>query len=83
MPPMQIMPTEPSCQHNEVRLRKLNLDSNIIKSEQMRKTLMDMVPEEPVKFKLMYRASKHGFGMKQFHEKCDGVDPTLLIFLSS
>ena len=42
-----------------------------------------MVPDDPVKFKLAYRASKHGFGMKKFHEKCDGVDPTLIIIHSS
>ena len=31
------------------------------------------------KFKFLYRASKHGFGSKDFHSKCDGKANTLTI----
>ena len=31
------------------------------------------------KWSLLYRASLHGFGAKDFHAKCDGQSPTLII----
>ena len=35
------------------------------------------------KFKLLYRASEHGFGSNDFHYKCDGKANTLTIFKAS
>ena len=34
------------------------------------------------KWKLIYRASKHGYTAKSFHEHCDNVTPTLVIIKS-
>jgi hypothetical protein len=32
--------------------------------------------------KLLYRASDHGFCVKKFHEKCDGIANTLTVILT-
>ncbi len=32
-----------------------------------------------IKWQLIYRASSHGFYGQNFHEKCDGIKPTLTI----
>lgn len=63
--------------------RKIELNSNIITDCCLRDTLIGMVPEDPVKFKLLYRGSEHGFSLDCLHKKCDGLDPTLIIIHSS
>ncbi len=47
----------------------------------LKKKLQELFPRN-LKFSLIYRASDDGFGVADFHEKCDNVSNTLTIIES-
>lgn len=56
-----------------------NMCSTIITNE-MRQLLLDVTKFKPEdKFRLLYRASRDGFGAKDFHSRCDDKANTLTI----
>ncbi len=54
--------------------------SNIINDKKYDKCLQKWVGEH--KWKMIYRASEHGYTAKSFHEHCNNVTPTLVIIKS-
>ncbi|CAG8768375.1 12730_t:CDS:1, partial [Acaulospora morrowiae] len=76
---------EPSI--NILPLRKYPFESNIIHAKDTgyiaswidkRETLYRFT-NLPFKFKLIYRASRDGFGIENFHKKCDEKGPTVVV----
>ena len=58
-------------------------ESLILKGEQPFEliSLCEFIPKD--KFKLLYRASRDGFGIDDFHSRCDGFANILIIFKAS
>ena len=57
--------------------------SNILKGQQPLKLIKLCEFDLQDTFKLLYRASEHGFDANNFHSKCDGKANTLTIFKAS
>ena len=57
--------------------------SAILTNEQMKQLMVLINFSQDVKWKLIYRASVHGFGSVSFHSKCDGIRNTLTIIKSN
>lgn len=57
--------------------------SAILTNEQMKQLMILINFSQDVKWKLIYRASVHGFGSVNFHSKCDGIRSTLTIIKSN
>ncbi|CAG8561439.1 14360_t:CDS:2 [Acaulospora morrowiae] len=72
---------------NTLPLRKHSFDSIIINSKDAgiiaswidRRKTPYYFTNIPFKLKLIYRASRDGFKIKKFHEKCDNKGPTLVV----
>jgi hypothetical protein len=54
-------------------------NSNILTQNQSGSLLKIIKPFSHIGFSLIYQASRDGFGLKDFHSKCDGVLNTLMI----
>ncbi|ETO23868.1 hypothetical protein RFI_13300 [Reticulomyxa filosa] len=59
----------------------IKFHSSILTTEE-EAALLSFIPERLTKVSLLYRASRHGFKARNFHSKCDGKGPTLLLVLS-
>jgi hypothetical protein len=55
------------------------LDSVILETDELYQKLRDLCKFEDQKWKLIYRASRDGFGAADFHERCDNIQNTLTI----
>jgi hypothetical protein len=55
------------------------LDSNIVDSDQSVELIKLCEFDTKTQFKLLYRASRDGFGVKDFHEKCNNILKTLTL----
>jgi hypothetical protein len=58
---------------NLKRIIPISLDSNILTEESQRSFLVEKLFNKKSKVSLIFRGSKDGFGIKEFHAKCDGV----------
>ena len=57
-----------------------SIDSDILKDEQQCSELIELCEFSPDdKWSLLYRATRDGFGAKDFHSNCDGHSNTLTI----
>ncbi len=54
-------------------------DSKIVCSDEEKSTLRMFFTKTIKQVTLLYRASDHGFCVKKFHEKCDGIVDTLTV----
>ena len=54
-------------------------NSNILTQNQSVSLLQIIKPFSNIGFNLIYQASRDGFGLKDFHSKCDGVLNTLMV----
>ncbi|ETO18936.1 hypothetical protein RFI_18307, partial [Reticulomyxa filosa] len=64
--------------------KKLTIDSNILKAKEKEALLKFVTKKERKKrWKLLFRASKDGFGCSQFHAKCDNKGTTVTIVQST
>lgn len=55
------------------------IDSAILKDDEEKEFLMSLLGEEK-ELKLLWRATKDGGAMSEFHSRCDDKGPTLTIF---
>lgn len=71
--------------HNQVNVKFLkNFEDSAILTKNQSMDLIKLCGFSlDDKFKLIYRASLHGFDSKDFHNKCDGISPTLTIVEST
>jgi hypothetical protein len=58
-------------------------NSNILTQEQSVSLLNTLNPYPSIDFNLIYQASRDGFGLNDFHSKCDGILNTLMIIKTS
>ena len=56
--------------------------SKALKTKQQHVYLADVLPEDATGLELLYRGSDHGWEKKDFHSRCDGKGPTVMIFES-
>lgn len=56
-------------------------ESNIINSED-KKFILSLLPNRPIRTKLLYDSKIHGDTAKTFHNNCDGKSPTIYIVKS-
>ena len=54
-------------------------DSTILKTNEYAKQLSEWFYKERHMWQLCYRASTHGWYAKDFHAKCDGKVPTVIL----
>lgn len=62
----------------------VKFDSVILKNDLENKKMienwvLETIKANRVRFKLLYRGSRDGFGAKDFHEKCDNKGPTIVV----
>jgi hypothetical protein len=78
---------KPNLSFNKDLFGKLNLNdpfrSQILREKQSLELLELCEFNSGDRFKLLYRASEHGFGPNHFHSKCDWYPNTLTIFKAS
>ena len=55
------------------------IDSTIVSTDKMTKDLVELCKFNDKQFKLLYRATRDGFGASSFHAKCDNQSNTLTI----
>ena len=84
---MQIKNLEKSIEDEKLRReeeKKILLDSKIIDGNiEEKETIRKWInPEVPFQTKLLYRLSRDGSSIFNFHSKCDYVEPTLLLIES-
>jgi len=73
------------CVPQTLVTKKLIIDSKILKPKE-KKQLIKWLPSKDrnKRWKLLFRASKHGFGGPQFHTKCDNKGgPTVCVIAST
>jgi len=72
------------CSPMPFTTQKLIIDSKILKPNE-KKQMLKWLPkvDRNKKWKLMYRASKHGFGSSQFHAKVDNKSGTTVSIIQS
>ncbi|ETO25936.1 hypothetical protein RFI_11202 [Reticulomyxa filosa] len=72
------------CNPQIFTTKKLIIDSKILKPEE-KKQLLRWLPtsDRKKRWKLMFRASKHGFGASQFHAKLDNKSGTTVTVIQS
>lgn len=66
----------------KLSLTSIGIDSLIIKEQKYVNLIKHWLSESGVasgKFELIYRASKHGWGGYNFHQKCDKKGPTVVV----
>ncbi|GBC10232.1 hypothetical protein RclHR1_09460005 [Rhizophagus clarus] len=80
--------TKPTLKNLPPRVSTYPLDSRIINAQDAttiagwidkKKEIPYRLRNMPFEFKLIYRASREGFGIKKFHECCDNKGPTVVI----
>jgi hypothetical protein len=65
---------------NLIRVNRLCIDSLILENSEQTHELFKICGFKSFEsFKLLYRATKHGFSANDFHSKCDGHNNTLTI----
>ncbi len=79
-----------SCKDNKIRLKISNYylknPSELLPDTQLVNQQYDAILREWIgdyKWKMIYRASEHGYTAKSFHKYCDNKGPTLMMIKSS
>lgn len=57
----------------------INLDTSILTENEIKKLYQFCKLDSSIQLKLLYRASKNGFGARDFHFQCDGHSNTIII----
>ena len=55
------------------------IDSRVLSNDKMKKDLVHLCKMSGKQFKLLYRATRDGFGASDFHAKCDNLPNTLTV----
>ena len=72
---------------NNIKYDIININNNIINSRIIRNHELSLIEDEIqklfqkkiIKYELLFRASRDGYGGKDFHEKCDGYINTMVL----
>ncbi|KAL9954740.1 hypothetical protein ACROYT_G042314 [Oculina patagonica] len=69
---------------DELKPKTLNdfEESEILTNEEHRSVLKGWLPPQDGKWRLLFRASRDGFGVSTFHSRCDNKGPTVTIVKS-
>jgi len=81
-PPVQTLPTYP-IQSSRLSCLEESLFSNVIKDREKCNRLARELPSDAKGLKLLYKASRDGWYLKDFHDNCDHKGRTLTVIEST